>query len=146
MRLTTFTHSVRPRGKPVLETGRPPRLPAALSRHAIRAFHSPHTAFRHPRVSPAFFDSRFDLTWLTVPPNLTRVAAPSGPESASVPSVPAQNLSLSDAIGTINAARKAYSTSALPPTPPTPFKRWIPERAPDAPHDPNAYFPMILVK
>ncbi|KAF8274429.1 hypothetical protein EI94DRAFT_1768678 [Lactarius quietus] len=27
------------------------------------------------------------------------------------------------------------------PTPPTPFKRWIPERAPDAPHDPNAYFP-----
>jgi len=35
---------------------------------------------------------------------------------------------------------------SLPPTPPTPFKRWIPERAPDAPHDPNAYFPMILVK
>ncbi|KAH9083428.1 21 kDa subunit of NADH dehydrogenase [Lactarius deliciosus] len=75
------------------------------------------------------------------------VAAPPGSEGASVPSVPVQQqLSLSEAIGTINAARKAYSTSTLPPTPPTPFKRWVPERAPDAPHDPNAYFPMILVK
>ena len=63
-----------------------------------------------------------------------------------MPATPPQQLDLSEAIGTISAARKVYGTSALPPTPPTPYKRWIPERAPDAPHDPNSYFPMILVK
>ncbi|KAI0305689.1 NADH dehydrogenase 21 kDa subunit [Multifurca ochricompacta] len=81
--------------------------------------------------------------------NTPELAVPPGPEVTSVPSVSAasaQQLGLSEAVSTINAARKAYSTSVLPPTPPTPFKRWVPERAPDAPHDPNAYFPMILVK
>ncbi|KAI9509406.1 21 kDa subunit of NADH dehydrogenase [Russula earlei] len=72
--------------------------------------------------------------------------APHGPDAASVPAKPPQRLDLSEAIGAIGAARKAYSASSLPPTPPTPFKRWVPERAPDAPHDPNSYFPMILVK
>ena len=102
--------------------------------------------------SQSTFDSRFIAYLLTDRRDATRhgtqrrVAAPSGPEDASVPSAHVQQLSLSDAIGTINTARKAYSASALPPTPPTPFKRWVPERAPDAPHDPNAYFPMILVK
>ncbi|KAI0266760.1 21 kDa subunit of NADH dehydrogenase [Gloeopeniophorella convolvens] len=79
----------------------------------------------------------------SAPPELS---APQGAEATSVPATPTPQLSLTEAIGTINAARKAYSASALPPTPPTPFKRWVPERAPDAPHDPNAYFPMILVK
>ncbi|KAH9961233.1 NUZM, NADH-ubiquinone oxidoreductase 21.3 kDa subunit [Russula dissimulans] len=74
------------------------------------------------------------------------LAAPQGPDASSVPAVPAQRLDLSEAIGAISVARKAYSASSLPPTPPTPFKRWVPERAPDAPHDPNAYFPMLLVK
>ncbi|KAF8482929.1 21 kDa subunit of NADH dehydrogenase [Russula ochroleuca] len=75
------------------------------------------------------------------------LAPPQDPTS-SVTSVTSsrQQLGLSEAIGAIGAARKAYSSSSLPPTPPTPFKRWVPERAPDAPHDPNAYFPMILVK
>ncbi|KAI0277422.1 21 kDa subunit of NADH dehydrogenase [Russula aff. rugulosa BPL654] len=67
------------------------------------------------------------------------IAAPLGTDATS-------QLGLTEAIGAISTARKAYSASSLPPTPPTPFKRWIPERAPDAPHDPNAYFPMILVK
>ena len=48
---TTASHSVGPRAKPVLETGRPTRVPTALRGHAVRAFHSPHTALRHPRVS-----------------------------------------------------------------------------------------------
>ncbi|KAI0298499.1 NADH dehydrogenase 21 kDa subunit [Russula brevipes] len=76
------------------------------------------------------------------------LAAPAGTDATSVPATPPQQqqLDLSEAIGAISAVRQAYSTSSLPPTPPTPFKRWIPERAPDAPHDPNAYFPMILVK
>ncbi|KAH9978653.1 NADH dehydrogenase [Lactifluus volemus] len=72
------------------------------------------------------------------------LAAPLGSESTSVPAttrVPQPGLS--EAISAINAARKEYTTSALPPTPPTPFKRWVPERAPDAPHDPNSYFPMV---
>lgn len=81
------------------------------------------------------------------------IAPPLGTDATSVtatatspPPPSQQQLSLTEAIGAISTARKAYSTSSLPPTPPTPFKRWIPERAPDAPHDPNAYFPMILVK
>jgi len=78
------------------------------------------------------------------------LAAPQGPDASAVPATPtptpSQFVDLSEAIGTISAARKAYSASSLPPTPPTPFKRWVPERAPDAPHDPNAYFPMLLVK
>jgi len=74
------------------------------------------------------------------------LVAPSGPEATSVPATTTPRLGLSEAISTIGAARKAYATSALPPTPPTPFKRWVPQHAPDAPHDPNAYFPMILVK
>src|SRR6266850_3821265 len=78
--------------------------------------------------------------------NLRRLTAPPSSDATPVPATPPQQLDLSKAIGAINAARKAYSTSSLPPTPPTPYKRWIPERAPDAPHDPHSYFPMILVK
>lgn len=81
------------------------------------------------------------------PPNLSHRLAPPPDTTSSVAAAPPQLLlDLPEAIGAISAARQAYSTSALPPTPPTPFKRWVPERAPDAPHDPNAYFPMILVK
>ncbi|KAN0107200.1 hypothetical protein V8E52_010402 [Russula decolorans] len=82
----------------------------------------------------------------------SEIAAPLGTDATSVTatSPPSQQqqqqLGLTEAIGAISTARKAYSTSSLPPTPPTPFKRWVPERAPDAPHDPNEYFPMIMVK
>ncbi|KAH9992577.1 NADH dehydrogenase 21 kDa subunit [Russula vinacea] len=74
-------------------------------------------------------------------PQPSQLAAPPDPTSSVIAATPSQQLGLSEAIGAIGAARKAYSTSSLPPTPPTPFKRWVPERAPDAPHDPNAYFP-----
>ena len=53
---------------------------------------------------------------------------------------------LTAAIATITQAGKVYSEAKLPPSIKTSFKRWRPERALDPPHDPNAYFPMILVK
>ncbi|KAJ3484714.1 hypothetical protein NLI96_g5457 [Meripilus lineatus] len=72
------------------------------------------------------------------------VAAPSEGESAVAETK--APLDLTAAIATITTARKVYSESRLPPKPPIAYKRWIPERAPDAPHDPNAYFPMLLMK
>ncbi|KAI1794180.1 21 kDa subunit of NADH dehydrogenase [Ganoderma leucocontextum] len=78
------------------------------------------------------------------------IAAPGGGQKAEASSVPAEQqqsgVDLTQAIATIASARKAYSESKLPPSPPTPFKRWRPQRVEDAPHDPHAYFPMILVK
>ncbi|OBZ68179.1 NADH-ubiquinone oxidoreductase 21 subunit [Grifola frondosa] len=55
-------------------------------------------------------------------------------------------IDLTAAIATIGAARQAYSESKLPPTIPIPYKRWRPERAADAPHDPDSYFPMLMFK
>ena len=102
--------------------------------------------FRFHSAAVRFYSSRLYY----IPSH--RIAAPLGTDATSVTatSPPSQQqqqqLGLTEAIGAITTARKAYSTSSLPPTPPTPFKRWIPEHAPDPPHDPNAYFPMILVK
>ncbi|KAG6917826.1 hypothetical protein DXG01_000886 [Tephrocybe rancida] len=55
-------------------------------------------------------------------------------------------LDLTEAIASITTAQKVYSESKLPPSLPVPHKRWIPKRAPDAPHDPHAYFPMHMYK
>ena len=56
---TVHTSSIRSGTKPLLETGRPPRLSTALRGHAVRAFHPPDSAFgRRCRVSkhiPFFF-------------------------------------------------------------------------------------------
>ena len=70
------------------------------------------------------------------------------PADASVPATATRPppVDLTAAIATISSAKKAYSESNLPPVPPTSFKRWRPENAPDAPHDPASYFPMSLVK
>ncbi|KAF9268868.1 21 kDa subunit of NADH dehydrogenase [Marasmius fiardii PR-910] len=59
---------------------------------------------------------------------------------------PREVMDLSAAIATITASTKVYTESKLPPKLPIPHKRWVPERAPDAPHDPHAYFPMLLYK
>ncbi|KAI0743600.1 21 kDa subunit of NADH dehydrogenase [Daedaleopsis nitida] len=67
-------------------------------------------------------------------------------EKSDVPAEQQSAVDLTQAIATIAAARKAYHESKLPPTPPNAFKKWRPERAEDAPHDPHAYFPMLLVK
>ncbi|KAA1471665.1 NUZM, NADH-ubiquinone oxidoreductase 21.3 kDa subunit [Dentipellis sp. KUC8613] len=80
------------------------------------------------------------------------VAAPSEGEKAegdkaSVPAAaPTPSVDLTEAINTVLAARPTFSETNIPPALPTAFKKWVPERAPDAPHDPNAYFPMLLVK
>jgi hypothetical protein len=75
----------------------------------------------------------------------SRIPAPTE-EKSSVPAAPQPTLDLSEAIATITSMQKVYSESKLPPALPVPYKRWIPERAPDAPHDPHAYFPMLLYR
>jgi hypothetical protein len=74
------------------------------------------------------------------------VAAPAegdnGEVQASVPAV----TDAAELTSVIASSTAAFSADKLPPALPTAFKRWIPERAEDAPHDPNAYFPMLLVK
>ncbi|KAI0630199.1 NADH dehydrogenase 21 kDa subunit [Trametes polyzona] len=67
-------------------------------------------------------------------------------ETSSVPAEQQGSLDLTQAIATVTSARKAYSESKLPPTPPIAYKKWRPQRTEDAPHDPDAYFPMLLVK
>ncbi|EJF65268.1 21 kDa subunit of NADH dehydrogenase [Dichomitus squalens] len=77
------------------------------------------------------------------------IAAPGESQKSETSSVPAEQkggVDLTEAIATIASARKAYSESKLPPTLPIPFKKWQPQRVEDAPHDPHAYFPMLLVK
>lgn len=73
------------------------------------------------------------------------IAGPEG-ENASVPATSQEPLELTAAIAKVNAGKQIFSESNLPPKLPTAFKRWIPERAPEVPHDPNAYFPMVLFK
>ena len=72
------------------------------------------------------------------------MAAPAEGESAVTET--RSPLDLTAAIAAITTAGKVYSESKLPPKLPTAYKRWKPTRAPDAPHDPNAYFPMLLMK
>ena len=50
-------------------------------------------------------------------------------------SVSNEPVDITTAISTITQAAQMYSESKLPPTIKTAFKRWRPERAPDAPHD-----------
>ncbi|KAF9461271.1 NADH dehydrogenase 21 kDa subunit [Collybia nuda] len=73
------------------------------------------------------------------------ISAPT-PDSSDVPTALQPKLDLSEAITTITSVRKVYSDSKLPPVLPVPYKRWIPEQAPDAPHDEHAYFPMSLYR
>ncbi|KAG6837704.1 hypothetical protein H0H93_003506 [Arthromyces matolae] len=65
---------------------------------------------------------------------------------SDVPASAQPLIDLTEAIASITTAQKVYSESRLPPSLPVPNKRWIPERAPDAPHDPTSFFPMHLYK
>jgi hypothetical protein len=67
-------------------------------------------------------------------------------EKAGVSTKTSEIMDLTSAIATITSAHKAYDQSNLPPKVSTPYKKWEAELAPDAPHDPNAYFPMLLYK
>ncbi|KAJ7647344.1 21 kDa subunit of NADH dehydrogenase [Roridomyces roridus] len=73
------------------------------------------------------------------------VAAPSE-DKKDVPADAPQPVDLSVAISSITQKQKVYSLAKLPPTLPIPRKRWVPELAPNAPHDPHGYFPMLLYK
>ncbi|GJJ06188.1 hypothetical protein Clacol_000377 [Clathrus columnatus] len=54
---------------------------------------------------------------------------------------------LTEALQILNSLGKSiYTDPSNLPTPPSSYQQWIPEYAEDAPHDPNAYFPMKLVK
>ncbi|EDR11448.1 uncharacterized protein LACBIDRAFT_324030 [Laccaria bicolor S238N-H82] len=63
-----------------------------------------------------------------------------------VPVVAQKTPELSEAIATITGATKVYSESKLPPALPIPYKRWVPQLSPNAPHDQFAYFPMSLYR
>ena len=73
------------------------------------------------------------------------IPAPGQVES-DVPAASQASLDLTGAIASITLSQKVYTESKLPPALPTPYKRWNPERAPDAPHDPHVYFPMDLYR
>ncbi|VDB95960.1 unnamed protein product [Peniophora sp. CBMAI 1063] len=74
------------------------------------------------------------------------VAAP-GADKASVPATSEGPSELAQAIQQLGSnGKKVFTESKLPPLPPNAFKRWVPERAEDAPHEKYAYFPMLLVK
>lgn len=74
------------------------------------------------------------------------VVAPKEGEVTQLPAKAPDAVDLTQAIDTIASISPLYTEANLPLKVPTPFKRWRPERAPDAPHDPNAYFPMLLYK
>jgi hypothetical protein len=63
-----------------------------------------------------------------------------------VPAAVPGPVELTEAIASITSAQKVYSESKLPPTLPVPHKRWVPEVAPDVPHDRHAYFPMSMYR
>jgi len=50
---------------------------------------------------------------------------------------------LTQAISVALECGKTYSPTNLPPVPPA-LHRWDPKTAPPTPHDPKAYFPMVL--
>lgn len=69
-----------------------------------------------------------------------------GAPAAQVPvdEGPVPQLDLSRAIASITDTTKLYTESNLPPSLPTPHKRWVPRLSPPAPHEPHSYFPMSL--
>ncbi|KAJ7497287.1 NUZM, NADH-ubiquinone oxidoreductase 21.3 kDa subunit [Mycena latifolia] len=73
------------------------------------------------------------------------VAAPTE-DKQDVPAEAPKPVDLSVAISSVTERQKVYTMAKLPPTLPTPRKRWVPQLAPDAPHDPHGYFPMLLYK
>jgi hypothetical protein len=72
-------------------------------------------------------------------------AGDTGPGQSSVLAI-AKPLDLAAAVISVTSRRKVYSVSKLPPVIPIPFKRWRATLAEEAPHDHNAYFPMLLYK
>ncbi|THV05066.1 NUZM, NADH-ubiquinone oxidoreductase 21.3 kDa subunit [Dendrothele bispora CBS 962.96] len=79
----------------------------------------------------------------------TPIAAPAAEgqaEGSTAVSTAPKSLDLTAAISEITSSTKVYTESKLPPKIPIAFANWVPERSPDAPHDPHSYFPMRLYK
>ncbi|KAI6046156.1 NUZM, NADH-ubiquinone oxidoreductase 21.3 kDa subunit [Pisolithus marmoratus] len=75
------------------------------------------------------------------------IPAPSeATEKVDLPVRKQESMDLAQAIATITSETNVYSKTSLPPSIPTAYKKWRPELAPDAPHDPDSYFPMVLYK
>ncbi|KAG6337082.1 hypothetical protein ID866_1993 [Astraeus odoratus] len=91
-----------------------------------------------------------DLTALLIQHSEAKaVSAPSESKDAEKAELPVERQGATDlvhAIATITSSATIYDETRLPPKIPTVFKKWRPERAPDAPHDPDSYFPMVLYK
>ncbi|KAF5386016.1 hypothetical protein D9615_002525 [Tricholomella constricta] len=87
-----------------------------------------------------------DLSALLIEHSENRPIAAPSEDNSEVPVVTKVSVDLTEAIASITTTQKVYSESRLPPALPVPHKRWIPVRAPDAPHDPHAYFPMHLYR
>jgi hypothetical protein len=79
---------------------------------------------------------------------LYRVAAPgaAAAEGTAVAPAKAEPVDLAVAISEIAKTKAIFSESKLPPSLPTPHKRWVPQLAEAPPHDPDSYFPMSLYK
>ncbi|TDL26120.1 NADH dehydrogenase [Rickenella mellea] len=102
----------------------------------------------YPRLSVVTQDQL--STFLLQKPVQASVSAPgeskdNSTEASSVPVAQQTAKDLPSAIAAAAKEGKLFSESKLPPQPPSSFKRWTPQNSPDAPHDPNAYFPMSLV-
>ena len=102
--------------------------------------HDAHQAYANPVRAIIVYSLLLSFFSVAAPP------ADGEHEHKDVPATTKPAVDLTAAIATISQAQKAYSQSKLPPSFPTSYKRWRPQLAEDAPHDPNAYFPMILVK
>ncbi|KAF8491259.1 NADH dehydrogenase [Gautieria morchelliformis] len=85
-------------------------------------------------------------------PDLQAVAPPTSEpgenasESTSITPTSA-SMELTQALKILASAGKtAYTDVSHIPTPVSGHRKWVPEQAEDAPHDPHSYFPMLLVK
>lgn len=138
---TTDTRtSVGPGSESLLETRCSASLPSAFGGHSVRS-----VDLAYPALPAAVVCTPFDSLLFVVNVHLS-VAAPKEGEAAQVPEKAPDAVDLTQAIAIVASTTPVYSEAKLPPKVPVPFKRWRPERAPDAPHDRNAYFPMLLYK
>ncbi|KAJ6593890.1 NUZM, NADH-ubiquinone oxidoreductase 21.3 kDa subunit [Mycena capillaripes] len=87
-----------------------------------------------------------ELSSLLIEHSMAKSVAAPTEDKKDVPADAPQPVDLSVAISSITSAGKVYTTAKLPPTLPTSRKRWVPQLAPNAPHDPHGYFPMLLYK
>lgn len=140
-------YSLWPCSEPLLETRCSTSISSIIHGHSVWAVAATYPAFQASSVRYTIFNSLLSYSHIIS----HRIPAPSESKEAEKSSAPveaskSEPVDLTTAITEVTSANKVYSAAKLPPRLPSPFKRWHPELAPDAPHDPNAYFPMVLYK